>query len=365
MVTKEGLHAALQDVVDSRRNLYASAYALHWRWADDNTSACEDEKRFRDFVELMNIPPPETYVIPEDPLFNKIPGFEVQQKIARILAKAAHDPGDSVVILHYAGHGRENVLGRLELCSLSGRVIAVDHLLRDVLSEYVIPFDERVDVVVILDCCFAFLASRTNEPNYRRVDILSGSEERNPTALGAKKTNSFTAKLLIEARLRAQNGDRIIEMSSLIDRLIQTSPVKKPAYAGKLGPGSIILPLVSTVQSVASRPSVPGLMATFSVHVSDNFTDSELRDLVRWVGNLPKSKSATLRLEGIKKTNSFLFVFQAPLNSFYRVMGCPDITLICENEDISFDHILHPPPPKGKIRTRWFGPSGPQPKCPR
>lgn len=85
-------------------------------------------------------------------------------------------------------------------------------------------------------------------------------------------------------------------------------------------------------------------MATFSIHVSDNFTDSELRDLVRWVGTLPKSKSATLRLEGIKKTNSFLFVFQAPLNSFYRVMGCPDITLICENQDISFDHILHPSP---------------------
>ena len=92
MVTKEGLHAALQDVVDPRRNLYASAYALHWRWADDNTSACEDEKRFRDFVELMNIPLPETYVIPEDPLFNKIPGFEVQQKIARILCQGRSWP---------------------------------------------------------------------------------------------------------------------------------------------------------------------------------------------------------------------------------------------------------------------------------
>ena len=133
-------------------------------------------------------------------------------------------------------------------------------------------------------------------------------------------------------------------MSSLIERLKVTSPIKKPTYTGKLGPGSVILPLASTVQSVASRPPVPGLMATFSIHVSENFTDNELRDLVHWVGNMPKSKSATLSLEGIKKTNSFLFLFQAPLSSFYRVMGSPDISLICENENISFDHILHPPP---------------------
>ena len=115
------------------------------------------------------------------PCSTRFPVSKFSKRLHESFAKAAHDPGDSVVILHYAGHGRENVLGRFELCSLSGRVIAVDHLLRDVLSEYVIPFDERVDVVVILDCCFAFLASRSNEPNYRRVDILSASDERNPT----------------------------------------------------------------------------------------------------------------------------------------------------------------------------------------
>lgn len=54
-------------------------------------------------------------------------------------------------------------------------------------------------------------------------------------------------------------------------------------YTGKLGPGSIVLPLVSTVPSVASRPPVPGLMATFSIHVSDDFSDQELRDLVNWI----------------------------------------------------------------------------------
>ena len=175
--------------------------------------------------------PPETYVIPNDPIFSKIPGFELQEKITHILANSAHDPGDSVIILNYSGHGRENLLRRLELCSVSGRVIAVDHLLQDVLSECVIPFDEQVDVVVILDSCFVFLASQT----------LSASEERNSTALGAKGTNSFTSKLLVEAWSRAQNGDQTIKMSNLINKHWDTSPVKKPTYARKLGPGSEIV----------------------------------------------------------------------------------------------------------------------------
>ena len=68
----------------------------------------------------------------------------------------------------------------------------------------------------------------------------------------------------------------------------------------------------------------------------------ELRDLVRWIGNLPKSKSATLSLEGIKKTNSMVFIFEVTLGSFYRIMGIPGVSLICENQNVSFNYILRP-----------------------
>lgn len=341
-VTKEQFHSTLKAVVDSRRKLYDTAYSFHWRWQDDDTFACEDGKSFTELVELMNFPAPETYVIPNVLRFNKMPAFELQGKIAHILARAAHDPGDSVVILHYSGHGRENLVGGLELCNLSGKVIAVERLLSDIQTDRLIALDEHVDVIIILDCCFAFLASRTNQPNHRRVDILCANEKRDPIAFAANKANSFTSKILVEARSRAQNGERTIAMSNLIEKLRETSPVKKPTYAGKLGPGSIVLPLVSSVPSVASRPPVPGLMATFSIHVSENFSDEELRDLVRWIGNLPKSKLATLSLEGIKKTNSMVFIFEVTLGSFYRIMGIPGVSLICENQNVSFNHILRP-----------------------
>ena len=43
-----------------------------------------------------------------------------------------------------------------------------------------------MDIIVVLDCCFAFLASRTNQPNHRRIDVLCANEERDPLAFAAK-----------------------------------------------------------------------------------------------------------------------------------------------------------------------------------
>lgn len=346
-VTKDQFEAALQTAIEGRKKLYTTAYAFHWRWEDDNTSADRDEESFTQLAEILNFPKPEVYIIPKRPRYSKIPGFDLHGKIANVLAKAAHDPGDSVVMLHYSGHGRENMLGELELLNLTGKVIPADRLLQDIQTDRIIPLDETVDVIIILDCCFSFLASRTARQQHRRVDILCANERRDPVALGAGTSCSFTSKLLVEARSRAQNGDVTVELSNLIETLREKSPRKKPTYAARLGLGSIILPLVPTIPSVASRPPAPGLLATFSMHVSDNFTEKELKDLVSWMGMLPKSKSAGLKLESIKKTHSMLFIFETNLRSFHRISGMPGVNLICENYDSRYDHILRPPSSAG------------------
>ena len=176
-ITKEDFHLALQTVVDSSCNLYDSAYLFHFDWEDDDTYASHDEKRFVELVELMNFPAPKLYAILRVLQFNKMPAFELQVKIAYFLAKVAHNPGDLVVILHYVGHGRKNLNGELELCGLSGKVIALERLLNNIQTNQIIALEECVDIVVALDCCFAFLASRTNQPNHRRIDVLCANEE--------------------------------------------------------------------------------------------------------------------------------------------------------------------------------------------
>ena len=50
-VTKDQFHSALKTVVDSRRNLYESAYSFHWRWEDDNAFTHEGQDSFTELIE--------------------------------------------------------------------------------------------------------------------------------------------------------------------------------------------------------------------------------------------------------------------------------------------------------------------------
>jgi hypothetical protein len=78
-----------------------------------------------------------------------------------------------------------------------------------------------------------------------------------------------------------------------------------------LGISSITLPLNTTTTAAMANPtppkSVPGLLATFSV--SKAFNRQGLKDLVGWLEKMPKVKSASLKLESVKTTNSMLFYF--------------------------------------------------------
>jgi hypothetical protein len=83
-------------------------------------------------------------------------------------------------------------------------------------------------------------------------------------------------------------------MVDLIATLHETSPVKTPTYCLKLGMGhrTIALPLLPAfgTHEYDDTPATslgPGFMATFSAHVSHNFTQSELEKLVAWVFLLP------------------------------------------------------------------------------
>jgi hypothetical protein len=109
-------------------------------------------------------------------------------------------------------------------------------------------------------------------------------------ALGAGPTNSFTQKLLIEVRHRAQYGEKLVEVAGLINAVRQSLPIKKPTHGIRLGMGSITLPLNSTVAAAPPRALIKrrhGLLATFSLHVLQTFSNEELKGLVAQNRRLP------------------------------------------------------------------------------
>ncbi|WEW60804.1 hypothetical protein PRK78_006292 [Emydomyces testavorans] len=343
-VTEAEFETAIQAAISRRETKYSNFYALHFRWEDDNTDASRDGESFQDLVHLMGFPFPDVHVIPKgDPL----PGFEVQHRVASLFIKAGNAQGRSIVIIHYAGHGNANDLNELELCSQPGKRIAANGFLLNITTDMVMGLDVPIDVIIIFDCCYSFLASRNGSTESRNVEILSAGDERDPVAFAAGTKNSLTSKLLIEIRSRAQRGDKLVEMADVMNALQQSSPVKKPSYTAKLGIGSITLPLNTMAPAVTIPPTpknVQCLLATFSVHVSKTFNKQELKDLVRWLEESPKGKSATLKLESVKATNSMLFIFESSRLCFLRICGLPGVSLICENTPEDFSWLLHPTP---------------------
>ncbi|KAI2012717.1 hypothetical protein LOZ39_003849 [Ophidiomyces ophidiicola] len=345
-VTVDEFRATLEAAINRRKCRYSNFFAFHFRWADDNTGAERDEKSFEDMARLMGFPVVDTYVIPDGTL---APGHEVSDRIFKIFRDAETAPGESIVMIHYSGHGGPNNLNELALHSRYGKNIAMERIIG-----YMIPsenVDTHVDVIMILDCCYSFLASRTLKQESRVFEILTAGSNNDAAAFSAGVRNSFTSKLLVEIHSRAQAGDTFVEMADVMDTLRKTSPLKKPGYASRLGAGSATLPLFPGLASTAntSHPQEPGMLATFSLHVSKIFNNVELEDIAMWLSNMPKVKGASLKLEGIKITNSMIFIFEASCVSYYRVCGLPGVTLICENLPVNFDWLLHRGYPRARI----------------
>lgn len=341
-LTKAEFENALRAAVSRRETRYSNFYAFHFRWEDDDTNADRDGKSFAEMAKLLAFPQPEEYVIPKQ---EAIPGFKVNARLMEIISKAGKAPGRSVVMVHYSGHGGPNLLNELELSSKSGKRIAASLFISHFTNEIEMPLDTPIDVVFIFDCCYSFLATRNATEDSRIVEMIAVAGPNDPVAFAAGPRNSLTQKLFVEVRARAQNGDKRLEMADVVATLRQSSPVKKPTYTAALGTGSICLPIQRNIQALSTpgqspTRSVPGLLATFSIHVAKTFGRQELRDLVHWLDQLPRSNGESLRLENVKVTRSMLFIMEGSLVCFLRICELPGVKLICENEPEDFSWLL-------------------------
>ncbi|KAI1933366.1 hypothetical protein LOZ66_006493 [Ophidiomyces ophidiicola] len=119
--------------------------------------------------------------------------------------------------------------------------------------------------------------------------------------------------------LGPQAGATSVEMVDVANTLRNQSPLKKPGHATRVGVGSVVLPLLPNKAGTINNPnpSEPGMLATFSIHVGKTFTKAEVEDLGAWLASIPKVKSASLRLESIKQTQSMFLSM--------RLAACPII----------------------------------------
>ena len=313
---------------------YSHCSTLHFRFANDNTYAEKDEESFKNICELLRFPAPQCHVIEEN---NPTPGFTMRSVIENEIQNALKRDGRTALIIHYAGHGTENGNGNLLLGDSKGKKFTRVDLLLGPFGVTELATNAPIDVLFIFDCCFGFLSTRNFNHLSRIVEVVAGNDERDPEALSAKGALSLTAKLHIELRMRAQQGDKSVEISDLISFLRRTSPIKKPTHSVKLGLGSIVLPLDASSpaahSSLTAHPPTrpPATLSYFTLHASPTCSSHQVHDIADWVASFPHARNVSLRFEGAKRVQSTLFFLEVSTPAFGRIMGLPGVMLICEH----------------------------------
>ncbi|KAJ9235831.1 hypothetical protein DTO169E5_5994 [Paecilomyces variotii] len=363
-LTETQFRDSLEKAVDQHGKVYSKSFALHVRWEEDNTEAQRDCDNFRNFLAAFGFPAPVILTLEKkDPA----PGWKLQEKATKMFEAALNysPQGRCICFIHYTGHGTVGPHDNLFFTSASGnKTINANLLIDQFVAPGMFSYDALVDVVIVLDCCYSYLATKSTKPVKRSVDILAAVDANAPGAFIPGQRVSFSAKLATKVAQLKGMGRETVDMAELIAILRAESSQRKPTHAVPLGVTSARLPFPGSTPGL--RPSgPPALRAVFGIEVDRDFSDQELRNLMGWLRSL--SPNVGLTLDGVYKTSSTGFVFQGSYAVYSQLKGLPSVKLLYECSTPNLLPSVRAGTPSGSpARAPPQGPSkdpqGPSPK---
>src|SRR5947207_9180916 len=174
-ISLSDIQNALRTAVSRRSRVYSKSFALAIRFEKDDTRAERDCKHFQHILHAFGLSPAEEYVIEGS---DNMPGWRLITKFRSFLDAAIQSPGRSIVLVHYAGHGKIDRNGDLVFQAnfkSHQRSFRFRNTFLDIVSENS-PFSESnpsVDVVFILDSCYSGRATRAATNVSRVVEVLA------------------------------------------------------------------------------------------------------------------------------------------------------------------------------------------------
>lgn len=344
----QAVRETLQLAVTNRDRQYAHQHTFTLRFHDDDTQADKDSQHFQSILRTLNFPAAEEVI-----LSNKMVTWDFRPVIDRLTKKLDMEEDRKLIIFHYAGHAKLNDSGDLYLVSSLNSKAFLDFSREFGIfwtDEVVL---DRVDVIIILDCCYSVTSARGSPKADRTVEIVSamGMSQKalgNPSTVARIQNRTFTSRLADEIAKTIGNPEKSsFCFAEIVAQIRGTSRLEcVPEYALKLGGPSIRLsiprprPQAGTSsgkshdhsRSSSSISATPDndVMAIFTVRSNNaDISDDEVSRLVEWIHSL--HPSIGLELTGIyrgRSTDSIFF--HAPWALWTMLDGLDDWQLICE-----------------------------------
>ncbi|KAI9373788.1 hypothetical protein BJX61DRAFT_501575 [Aspergillus egyptiacus] len=355
-ITKRQFQNTLAAAVRQRSIRYTESYSLSLRWEADSTGAVDDARQFQAILGLLNLPAAQELVLA---VADQSPGWTLEEALRKILNTAILTQGRALIIIHYAGHALTKAG---EFCFAEGagkqRIIAAHKF---VFSEVLPPTYEEsyasknVDVLFILDCCYASTALRTAETSDRIIEFIAASDDGSPRA-NSRPAMTLTNKLFIEIRRRRQEQHQYVEIADVVQTLrTERNVQKRPAHSLSLGATSICLPFTG-LRTVDPSRIQPSLRAVFKVNIIDNMTKQDVERFIDWIRTLPDC--AAISLEGVYETDSMCVILQGAWAVWSKLSNMRGYTLITEARGPNLAAVNRAPPPPApplKENVSFFG----------
>ncbi|PYH37405.1 uncharacterized protein BO87DRAFT_373792 [Aspergillus neoniger CBS 115656] len=336
-ITYTDFQATLRAVVEQRSQQYQNIYSIAVRWELDDTNAELDTAHFQSMLKNFDTDPAEVLVLGSD---DDYPVYTLSRAWLNFTAKARLNNERNLIIFHYAGHGTTKN-GSFNIAENMSEESKTANFERAILADVKDPkgFSDIIDILFILDCCYAHYTTRAPKTTRNVIEILAATSSQTVTARFAPN-NTFTAKLANEIARRKKAHHESVEFTSVFQSLLtRSSTIVRPTHALLVGAASVNIPL-NGYRTVDPRTIPADYNALFAVNISRDIIKEELKELSTWMRKLPSF--AGLKIENIYHTQSMCLIMRASFSVYTKLHNMQGYNLIAENPGPALTHLLQP-----------------------
>ncbi|KAK9489772.1 hypothetical protein V1508DRAFT_442382 [Lipomyces doorenjongii] len=324
----------LQEAVEARGTSYQSIKVFIFRFEDDATGADQDAITFSSCMQdVFAIDDVEDFAIEKT---YKFPGWHVRERIAANVEQLMH--ARSLLIIAYIGHAIvDTESNRLQLISENGTQKIFWSTIHEFCLTSTDDFMQNLDVLAILDCCYAGSAVRAG--GGRSVQLLAACDGRS-TVRSRKDGVTFIQRFRRAAYALRNVGNLSVNVETLFCELQRSKTATTQDAVHKIigNARPLVLPLKQGSSSIPRQSLYSNIETSvlFKISLAGGPGSAILREFVRLTVNIPPEFKITL--ENAYESNSVVLLCRASWETFVRLGSTLDCVFVASVKGPSLVH---------------------------